>query len=191
MEGSNSYQCNNHMYDCHLLVVDRSQGKLYGGWGAATRDSKINAKFIAVWDLNRVYPPSGRGDQRTSADARRVFLSPRCSSTPTELAKGSINHALRFYVFPTEHIRAHVFVHPATHAALRLVPTAPPMGVRIRLKASYDLSGMYARGASRCPGDANTACYRTPAASTSQPRATKTRLRNTPISISIPTVYGL
>ncbi len=139
MEGSNSYQCNNHMYDCHLLVVDRSQGKLYEAWGASEIDSKINAKFIAVWDLNRVYPPSGRGDQCTSADAAGFPIAPLLFNAD-ELAKGSINHALRF-MLPTEHIRAHVFVHPATHAGSPTGPvTAPPMGVRIRLKASYDLS---------------------------------------------------
>jgi serine/threonine-protein kinase len=139
MEGSNSYQCNNHVDDCHLLVADRSQGKLYEAWGASEIDSKINAKFIAVWDLNRIYPPSGRGDQCTSADAAGFPIAPLLFNAD-ELAKGSINHALRF-MLPNSRMRAGVFVHPATHAGSPSGPdTAPPMGVRFRLKASYDMS---------------------------------------------------
>ena len=92
-----------------------------------------------MWDLSRVYPPSGRGDQCTSADAAGFPIAPLLFNAD-ELAKGSINHALRF-LLPTERIRAHVFVHPATYAGSPSGPvSAPPMGVRFRLKASYDLS---------------------------------------------------
>ena len=57
-----------------------------------------------------------------------------------ELAAGSINHAIRF-ILPGPRIRAHVFVHPATHAGAPRGPvTAPPMGAHFRLKASFDMS---------------------------------------------------
>ena len=57
-----------------------------------------------------------------------------------EIATGSINHAIRF-ILPTPRIRAHVFVHPATHTGGATGPaSAPPYGVRFRLKASYDVS---------------------------------------------------
>ena len=92
-----------------------------------------------MWDLNRVYSPSGRGDQCTSADAAGFPIAPLLFNAD-ELAAGSINHAIRF-ILPNPRIRAKVFVHPATHAGAPRGPvTAPPMGAHFRLKASYDLS---------------------------------------------------
>ena len=54
-----------------------------------------------------------------------------------EVAAGAINHALRFTVAQTQK----GFIHPATHYASSSTNTAlPPMGLRLRLKASYDIS---------------------------------------------------
>jgi hypothetical protein len=125
--------------DCHLIVVDRGHGKLYEAYQANYAENVLTANFVAVWDLNRVYPPSGRGDQCTSADAAGFPIAPLLFNAD-ELAAGSINHAIRF-ILPNPRIRAHVFVHPATHAGAPRGPvSAPPMGARFRLKASYDLS---------------------------------------------------
>jgi hypothetical protein len=50
---------------------------------------------------------------------------------------GEIKHALRFTVQTTQR----AYLHPATHyASSNTNPNAPPMGLRVRLKASYDLS---------------------------------------------------
>jgi serine/threonine-protein kinase len=139
IEGETSYQCNIQKSDCHLIVADRGHGRLYEAYQANLSDNVLNANFVAVWDLNRVYPPSGRGDQCTSADAAGFPIAPLLFNAD-ELASGSINHAIRF-ALPNPRIRAHVFVHPATHAGAPRGPvSAPPMGVRFRLKASYDLS---------------------------------------------------
>ncbi len=139
MEGSGDYQCNVDNSDCHLIVVDRSQAKLYEAYQANYDQNVLTATFMAVWDLNRVYPPSGRGDQCTSADAAGFPIAPLLFNAD-ELATGSINHAIRF-ILPNPRIRAHVFVHPATHAGSPRGPdTAPPMGARFRLKASFDMS---------------------------------------------------
>lgn len=139
LEGESGYQCNTSESDCHLIVVDRSHGKLYEAYQANYADGVLAANFLAVWDLNRVYPPSGRGDQCTSADAAGFPIAPLLFNAD-ELASGRINHAIRF-ILPNPRIRAHVFVHPATHAGAPRGPvSAPPMGVRLRLKASYDLS---------------------------------------------------
>lgn len=141
MEGSKGYQCNNHVYDCHFIVVDRSEGKLYEAWGANYDEEAgvLEANFIAVWNLNRVYPPSGRGDQCTSADAAGFPIAALLFNAD-DLAAGRINHALSF-LLPNERIRADAFVHPATHGGSPTGPeSAPPMGVRFRLKASYDVS---------------------------------------------------
>ena len=137
MEGQPGYQC--PAGDCHLIVADRDQGKLYEAYAANYADGVLSANFLAVWDLNSIYPPSGRGDQCTSADAAGFPIAPLLFNAD-ELAAGSINHAIRF-ILPNPRIRAHVFVHPATHAGAPRGPvTAPPMGAHFRLKASYDLS---------------------------------------------------
>jgi serine/threonine-protein kinase len=139
IEGQRGYQCNIDQDDCHLIVVDRSHGKLYEAYQANYAENTLTANFVAVWDLNRVYPPSGRGDQCTSADAAGFPIAPLLFNAD-ELATGSINHAIRF-ILPNPRIRAHVFVHPATHAGAPRGPiTAPPMGARFRLKASFDMS---------------------------------------------------
>lgn len=139
VEGQPGYQCNIDQGDCHLIVVDRGQGKLYEAYQANYADNALNANFLAAWDLNRVYPPSGRGDQCTSADAAGFPIAPLLFNAD-EIAAGSINHAIRF-ILPNPRIRAHVFVHPATHAGAPRGPvSAPPMGARFRLKASFDMS---------------------------------------------------
>ncbi len=139
IEGEAGYQCSVSNTDCHLIVVDRSQGKLYEAYQANYAENLVSAHFVAVWDLNRVYPPSGRGDQCTSADAAGFPIAPLLF-TADELATGSINHAIRF-TLPNPRIRAHVFVHPATHAGAPRGPVdAPPMGAHLRLKASFDMS---------------------------------------------------
>ncbi|HEY1255221.1 MAG TPA: hypothetical protein VGF01_10605 [Terracidiphilus sp.] len=139
IEGQTGYQCDIDQQDCHLIVVDRGHGKLYEAYQANYAESVLSAVFVAVWDLNRVYPPSGRGDQCTSSDAAGLPIAPLLFNAD-ELATGSINHAIRF-ILPNPRIRAHVFVHPATHAGSPQGPMmAPPMGAHFRLKASYDLS---------------------------------------------------
>jgi len=139
LEGQTDYKCPSDGDDCHLIVVDRSHGKLYEAYHANYTGGALAALFLAVWDLNRVYPPSQRGDQCTSADAAGLPLAPLLFNAD-EIASGSINHAIRF-ILPNPRIRAHVYVHPATHAGAPRGPIeAPPMGARFRLKASYDLS---------------------------------------------------
>ncbi len=139
MEGQSGYQCDVEQNDCHLIVADRGHGKLYEAWQANYTNDALDATFLAVWDLNRIYPPSGRGDGCTSADAAGFPIAPLLFNAD-ELASGSINHAIRF-ILPNPRIRAKVYVHPATHAGAPRGPvTAPPMGAHFRLKASYDLS---------------------------------------------------
>jgi hypothetical protein len=139
IEAQPGYQCDIDQDDCHLLVVDRGHGKLYEAYQANYADNAVSANFVAVWDLNRVYPPSGRGDQCTSGDAAGFPIAPLVFNAD-EIALGNINHAIRF-TLPNPRIRAHVFVHPATHAGAPRGPiTAPPMGARFRLKSSFDMS---------------------------------------------------
>jgi hypothetical protein len=58
-----------------------------------------------------------------------------------EVAAGAVQHAIRF----TVHCTRASFVAPATHQAVPGGcgdPDAPPMGLRVRLQADFDLSGM-------------------------------------------------
>ena len=139
IEGETGYECNIDDNDCHLLIVDRGQKKLYEAYQANLKKNAITATFIAVWDMNRVYPPSGRGEQCTSADAAGFPIAPLLFNAD-ELAAGSINHAIRF-ILPNPRMRAGVYVRPATHAGAPHGPeSAPPYGAHFRLKSSFDLS---------------------------------------------------
>jgi hypothetical protein len=139
IESGKGYECNIDENDCHLIVVDRTSGKLYESYQATMKKNALTATFMGVWDLSRVYPPSGRGEQCTSADAAGFPIAPLLFNAD-ELASGSINHAIRF-VLPNPRIRQGVYVHPATHAGAPRGPAnAPPYGAHFRLKSSYDLS---------------------------------------------------
>ena len=145
MEGVEGYQCPIREGDCHFIVADRPHEKLYEAWEATYAEGVLSAQFLAVWDLSRVYPPSGRGDQCTSADAAGLPIAPLLFNAD-EIAAGRIDHAIRF-VLPNSRIRAKSYVHPATHAGAPRGPlNAPPMGARLRLKSSFDMSQLTPAG---------------------------------------------
>ena len=79
---------------------------------------------------------------------------PGCRSCPgsraaTRPTAGVIRHALRITVPTTQR----AYIHPATHwASSNTDPDQPPMGLRVRLKASYDISGL--RGQARAVAQA-------------------------------------
>ena len=53
-----------------------------------------------------------------------------------EVEAGEIRHALRVTVPHTQR----AFIYPATHYGARENPDDPPMGLRLRLRADFDLS---------------------------------------------------
>jgi serine/threonine-protein kinase len=97
--------------------------------------------------MTRVYPPSGRGEQCTSADAAGYPIAPLLF-TADEVAAGSIDHAIRF-ILPNARIRSGVYVHPATHGTPSTSgpAEAPPYGTRLRLRADYPLDRLPNAGA--------------------------------------------
>lgn len=139
LEGEEGYECVGDG-DCHLIVVHRPSGTLYEMWRANVVDGTFYGGCLAVWNLAVTYPPSGRGEQCTSADAAGFPIAPLLFSAD-EVAAGSIDHALRF-ILPNSRIRDRVYVHPATHStgATSGPPTAPPYGARLRLRADYPLA---------------------------------------------------
>jgi hypothetical protein len=138
LEGENAYTCESDG-DCHLIVVDRTRQQLFEMWRADIRGSDFRGGCLSVWDMTRVYPPSGRGEQCTSADAAGYPIAPLLFSAD-EVASGAIRHAIRF-ILPNARIRRGVYLHPATHGtgATRGPASAPPYGTRLRLRADYPL----------------------------------------------------
>ena len=126
--------------DQHVLVLNNSNCFLYELYNASSNgDGSWNADSTAVWDLLS----SGNAQRPwtwTSADAAGLPIFPGLVRYD-EAASGSIKHAFRFTL---PHTYAD-FTPPASHAAGNTSnSSAPPMGMRLRLKSSYDISGFSA-----------------------------------------------
>jgi hypothetical protein len=119
--------------DQHVLVVDNSNCFLYELYGASVNSNGTwNAGSAAIWDLED-------GEQRpwtwTSADAAGLPIFPGLVRYD-EVAAGAIQHAIRFTLPSSEA----AMVPPASHWAATDSSAPVPMGMRLRLKASYDIS---------------------------------------------------
>jgi hypothetical protein len=141
IEGESGYACTTGG-DCHLIVVDEASGTLYEMWKADIVGDTFNGGCLALWDMDRVYGPEGRGHNCTSADAAGLPIAPLLF-TADEVAAGSIDHAIRF-ILPNDRIRGGRYVAPATHStfAARGGEVAPPFGARLRLRADYSLEAL-------------------------------------------------
>jgi serine/threonine-protein kinase len=139
VEGESGYACTGGG-DCHLLVRADDEARLYEMWRADVEGSTFHGGCLAVWDMDRVYPAEGRGDQCTSADAAGFPIAPLLFSAD-EVAAGEIDHAIRF-ILPNDRIRDGEFYHPASHAtnADGGGGDALPYGAHLRLKPDFDES---------------------------------------------------
>jgi hypothetical protein len=121
--------------DRHVLVLDSGNCFLYELYNSTPNsDGSWSADSTAVWDLlgNEQRPYTW-----TSADAAGLPIFPGLVRYD-EVAAGKIQHAFRFTLPQT----SAAFTPPASHdAATSSDPTAPPMGMRLRLKSSYNISG--------------------------------------------------
>jgi len=118
--------------DRHAILVDRSSCRLYELYALRREGGRWHAGSGAIWSLrsNRLRPAGW-----TSADAAGLPILPGLARYD-EVARGAIRHALRFTVPRTR--RAYVW--PARHFASDSTdPRLPPMGLRLRLKASFDV----------------------------------------------------
>jgi len=120
--------------DKHVLVLDRDSCFLYELYNSKLQtDGSWKAGSGAVWDLNN---NNQRPYTWTSTDAAGLPIFPGLARYD-EVANGVINHALRF-TLPSS---LAAFVPPAKHWAANSTNTyAPPMGMRLRLHASFDIS---------------------------------------------------
>jgi hypothetical protein len=122
--------------DRHLLAVDRDNCVLYELYAVRqTAGEAWQAGSGAQWDLDsNALRPAGW----TSADAAGLPILPGLVRYD-EVAAGAILHALRFTAPQTRAL----YVYPARHfASSSTSATLPPMGLRVRLKAGADLSGL-------------------------------------------------
>ncbi len=119
--------------DHHVLVIDSGSCTLYELYHAEYVGPGWNAGSGAIFDLtsNKLRPEGW-----TSSDAAGLPIFPGLVRYD-EVQAGEIHHALRFTVERTQR----GYIHPATHyASDSSDPNLPPMGLRLRLKASYDIS---------------------------------------------------
>lgn len=125
--------------DRHVLTLlaDSAHNNctLYEVW-EGVKDANDNNWTAANGAIFNLYSDKLRPDGWTSADAAGLPILPGLVRYD-EVAAGEIKHALRFTVSATQT----GFIHPATHYASSSNNAAlPPMGLRLRLKASYDIS---------------------------------------------------
>lgn len=123
--------------DRHVIVVDRSTCTDYELYDAHPRDqgTRWTAGSGAIFHLrsDRLRPAGW-----TSADAAGLPILPGLARYD-EVRTGAIDHALRF----TAPCTAPHYISPARHeAGTCSQPDAPPMGLRVRLKGSVDISGL-------------------------------------------------
>jgi hypothetical protein len=121
--------------DRHVIVLDRDGCWLFELYRAFPgRNGAWSADSTAVWDMTS---DEQRPYTWTSADAAGLPIFPGLARYD-EVAAGAINHALRFTVPKTRR----AFTPPASHWASSITDgDAPPMGMRLRLRADFDISG--------------------------------------------------
>jgi hypothetical protein len=119
--------------DRHAILVDKSSCRLYELYDLRDTSHGWTAGSGAVWSLRSNHlRPAGW----TSADAAGLPIFPGLARWD-EVSRGVIDHALRFTAPETRR----AYVYPARHyASSSTDPSLPPMGLRVRLKASVDVS---------------------------------------------------
>jgi hypothetical protein len=123
--------------DRHVEVVDKARCKLYElsrAFHVGKPKPRWNADSGVIWNLRSA---GLRKDGLTSADAAGLPIFPGLVRYD-EAASGAIKHAIRV----TFDVTQDAWIHPASHCAGSSdSASAPPMGLRLRLKAGYDISG--------------------------------------------------
>jgi hypothetical protein len=119
--------------DRHAILVDKSACRLYELYALRHTRHGWTAGSGAVWSLRSNHlRPAGW----TSADAAGLPIFPGLARWD-EASRGAIDHALRFTASQTRR----AYVYPARHYASNSNDASlPPMGLRVRLKASVNVS---------------------------------------------------
>jgi hypothetical protein len=119
--------------DRHAILVDKSSCRLYELYDLQRAGHGWTAGSGAVWSLRSNHlRPAGW----TSADAAGLPIFPGLARWDED-KRGQIDHALRFTAPQTRR----AYVYPARHyASSSNDPALPPMGLRVRLKASVNVA---------------------------------------------------
>jgi hypothetical protein len=118
--------------DRHVLVLDSSTCTLYETWSSTYAAPGWHCGSGAKFNLSS---NALRPDGWTSADAAGLSVLAGLVKI-SEVQAGVVQHALRFTMSSTQQ----AYIHPATHAAGVADATLPPMGLRLRLKASVNVA---------------------------------------------------
>jgi len=121
--------------DHHLFIITQNEWKLYELWATGGGPGSWTAGSGAIFNLtNGTQRPAGW----TSADAAGLPMMPGMVRYDEVYGLGAITHALRFTLTHTRR----AYLPPANHYASSLTGTNyAPMGMRVRLKANFDISG--------------------------------------------------
>lgn len=146
--------------DCHMAIIDVENWVSYEFFRAiklttGPQDWQASPAFYDLkWDryfyTDRVTTPFGSttlGRYRGTGNGANVSgMSFGCWTLKAEeMLDGEVQHALGFYFYPL----ANYCVYPATKADEDATQNAPPLGLRVRLKSSYDINA-------RVPGQTAT-----------------------------------
>jgi hypothetical protein len=120
--------------DRHVLVIDRDARRLYELFSARPTADGWSAGSGAIFNLRTGAPrPAGW----TSADAAGLPIFPGLVRYDEAVEQKLIDHALRFTVVRSRR----AYVPPARHfASSHTDADLPPMGMRVRLKAGFDIT---------------------------------------------------
>jgi hypothetical protein len=132
--------------DRHVIAIDTSACKLYELYRAFPAGNAWDADSGAVFDLrtNDEHPYTF-----TSADAAGLPIFPGLVRYDEVVTQGELRHAVRFTVSRSRR----ALIAPARHhAGASDDPSLPPMGLRLRMKASYDCSSYSAEARVICAG---------------------------------------
>lgn len=124
--------------DRHVITVDKDRKILSELYYAFPKSDHWEASSGATFDLtkNEDHPLGW-----TSADAAGLPIFPGLVRYEEVYIKGEVNHAIRMTVSASQK----AYIYPARHyASSNTSANLAPMGLRFRMKASYDISGFSA-----------------------------------------------
>ena len=156
IENSTDMSCDTTSNDCHYIA---KQGNLlYEIYHANLSNGELQGEALAIWDLSKKQPASGRGEHCTSADAAGFPIQPllwnadeiQASLSIDATGVGDLGHTIRF-ILPNDRIATDaslggsdgkLYVRPATHAG---GPSGPQdtiaYGARLILRADFPVDG--------------------------------------------------
>jgi serine/threonine-protein kinase len=153
IEGQPGYSCDLFNNDCHLLVVTGNE--IFEVYRANVTASGVESQCLARWRMDALYPPQGRGEHCTSADAAGFPIAPLLFNADEvavamQAAGGDLGHAIRF-ILPNNRMASdaslggvlgRLYVRPASHAGGPSGPSASvPYGARLRLRSDFPMAG--------------------------------------------------